>query len=429
MTTMLPKESSRLQHVDPLPPFRGVRASDVLEQSPEALAALVHRYQEETLCIKRTTRIRRAGPMATAQVDLLPAPGASLAEHLSSQLRMGQHDDRLIDLAEWIIWNLDPDGYLREDLCRLAAMAGADVTEAERALVIVHSLDPTGVGARSLEECLLLQLRAQVDPDPVALRLVDGHLKALAEKRYDDIARALRQPTDRIMQALAAIRRLEPRPGRPFGDPPAQTVRPEVAIEKVGDDYRVVLRDDDVARVRVTQQGWAEAAAETGETRRYLGQRLQAASWLVTAVERRRHTVRGVVQSIVRRQPDFLEHGPAHLRPLSLREVAADVGVHESTVSRAVAHRYVDTPHGVFALRSFFSNRLPGDPAGIVSSLAARQRMREIVAAEDPACPLADGEIAGALAAAGVRIARRTVVKYRDLLGIATAPTRRCLTA
>ena len=193
--------------------------------------------------------------------------------------------------------------------------------------------------------------------------------------------------------------------------------------------YDALVIPHDVARVRVTQQGWAEAAAEKGETRRYLGQRLRAASWLVTAVERRRHTVRGVVQSIVRRQPGFLEHGPARLRPLSLRQVAADVGVHESTVSRAVAHRYVDTPHGVFALRSFFSNRLPGDPAGIVSSLAARRRMREIVAAEDPACPLADGEIAGVLAAAGVRIARRTVVKYRDLLGIAPAPTRRSLTA
>ena len=133
--------------------------------------------------------------------------------------------------------------------------------------------------------------------------------------------------------------------------------------------------------------------------------------------------------AFVRRQPDFLEHGPAHLRPLSLRQVAIDVGVHESTVSRAVAHRYVDTPHGVFALRSFFSNRLPGDPAGVVSSLAARQRIREIVAAEDPACPLADGKIAGALAAVGIRIARRTVVKYRDLLGIAPALTRRSLTA
>jgi RNA polymerase sigma-54 factor len=166
-----------------------------------------------------------------------------------------------------------------------------------------------------------------------------------------------------------------------------------------------------------------------GETRRYLGERLRAASWLITALERRRHTVRGVVQSIVRRQPDFLAHGPAYLRPLSLRQVATDVGVHESTVSRAVAHRYVDTPHGVFALRTFFSNRLPGDPAGVVSSLAARQRIREIVAAEDPACPLADGKIARALATAGIRIARRTVVKYRDLLGIAPAPTRRSLTA
>jgi RNA polymerase sigma-54 factor len=428
MTTMLTKES-RLQHLDSRPPFRGVPASDVLEQSPEEVAALVHRYQDETLCIKRTTRIRRVGPVATAQVDLLPAPRASLTEHLSRQLCMGRHDARMLDLAGWIIWNLDPDGYLREDLCRLASMAGAGVTELEQALVLVQSLDPTGAGARSLEECLLLQLRAQVDPDPLAIRLVDGNLKALAERHYDDLARALGQSTDRIMQALAAIRRLEPRPGRPFGDAPAQTVRPEAVIEKVGDDYRVVLHGDDVPRVRVSQQRWAEAVAEKGETRAYLAQDLQAATWLVSALERRRHTVRGVVESIVRRQPDFLEHGPAHLRPLSLQRVATDIGVHESTVSRSIAHRYVDTPHGVFPLRSFFTNRLPGDPAGVVSPLAARHRIREIVAAEDPACPLADGKIAGALAAAGIRIARRTVVKYRDLLGIAPAPIRRSLTA
>ena len=270
---MLTKES-RLQHLDPRPPFRGVPASDVLEQSPEEVAALVHRYQDETLCIKRTTRIRRVGPVATAQVDLLPAPRASLAEHLSRQLCMGRHDARMLDLAE-----LD---HLESRPGRLPARGPVPARHHgrcrrhrswSRRSFIVQSLDPTGAGARSLEECLLLQLRAQVDPDPLAIRLVDGHLKALAERHYDDLARALGQSTDRIMQALAAIRRLEPRPGRPFGDAPAQTVRPEAVIEKVGDDYRVVLHGDDVPRVRVSQQRWAEAVAEKGETRGYLAQR------------------------------------------------------------------------------------------------------------------------------------------------------------
>jgi RNA polymerase sigma-54 factor len=191
----------------------------------------------------------------------------------------------------------------------------------------------------------------------------------------------------------------------------------------------VVLRDEGMPEVRVSPHRWAEAAAEHGEARGYLAYRLKVASWLFTALERRRQTVRGIVQSIVRRQPDFLDHGPSRIRPLSLRQVASDVNVHESTVSRAVAHRYVDTPHGVFPLRFFFTNRLPADPAGLVSSFAARQRIREIVEAEDPARPLADGRIAHALASAGIRIARRTVVKYRDLLGIAAAPVRRAVSA
>jgi len=425
---MLAKEL-RPRRLNPRPAHRLLPASDLLERSTEEVAALIEHHRDENACVKRVTRVRRAGPEATALVDRLSAPEDSLAEHLSRQLGMGQHDSRMLDLANWIIGNLEPDGYLRADLSELAAVEGACVAELEQALAIVQTLDPTGVGARSLRECLLLQLRGQLDPDPVAIQLVDGNLKALAEKRYDHLARTLDQPVERIAQALAAIRRLEPRPGRPFGGAPAQTVRPEVAIEKAGDDYRVVMRDDDVPPIRVRRQGWAEAAAEQGEARGYLAHGLQVASWLITALERRRQTVRGVVQSIVRRQPDFLEHGPGRMRPLSLRQVAADVGVHESTVSRAVAHRYVDTPHGVFPLRSFFTNRLPGDPAGIVSSLAARHRIREIVEAEDPGCPLADGKIARALATTGIRIARRTVVKYRDVLGIAPAPVRRSLTA
>ena len=402
---------------------------DVLGRSNDELIAIVQRHRDENPGIKHPTRIRRAGPVVTAEVDRLPAPAHSLAEHLSHQLRMSERDARMLGLAEWIIWNLDTDGYLRDDLPQLAARVGASAAELEQALAVVQSLDPTGVGARSLSECLLLQLRAQVDPDPVAVQLVGGHMKALAEKRYDELARTLRQPLDRIPRALEAIRRLEPRPARAFGDVPAQTVRPDVMIVKARDGYQVVLHEDEVAPVRVSPHQWAEAAAEHGEARGYLARRLQVASSLITALERRRQTVRGIVQSIVRRQPDFLEHGPTWLRPLSLRQVAGDAGVHESTVSRAVAHRYVDTPHGVFPLRFFFTNRLPADPAGVVSSLAVRQRIREIVEAEDPARPLADGKIAHALADTGMRIARRTVVKYRDLLGIASAAARSSLSA
>jgi len=403
---------------------------DALEDAGRELTALIQRSRQENPCVRMPTRIRRSGPVTTQLIDRLPAPEDSLAVHLDRQIGLMHLSERRHTLVSWLIWNLDSDGYFRQELPSLATVAGVAVGDLEQALDVVQALEPTGVGARSLRECLKLQLRAQPEPDPVALELVDRHLKALAEKRYDDLARALGQPLARILQALATIRRLEPRPGRPFGGAPAQTIWPEVVIEKAGDDYRVVLRDDEeIPEVSVNRCGWAAAAAASGEARAELVRHLRAASWMISAVERRRHTVRGVVESIVRRQRDFLEHGTSRLRPLSFREVAAEVGVHESTVSRAVAHRYAATPQGVFPLRAFFTQRLPGDPDGAASPAAVRERISAIVAAEHPARPLPDHEIVVALADAGIRVARRTVVKYRELLGIAAAHVRRSLAA
>src|SRR5262245_21217185 len=233
LTTMLarePRPSSR----DPHPANDGGRPLDVLERSNEELTALIQHHQDVNLCIKRANRIRRAGPVVGDRVDRLPGPDDSLAEHLCRQLRLGRHDPKLQKLAEWIIWNLDPDGYLRSGLAPIA-VPGTDIAQLSKALALVQTLEPTGVGARTLSECLLLQLHAQPNPDAIAVELVDGHLKALSEKRYDDLAHVLHCSTERIMQALAIIRRLEPRPGRQFGAPSAQTVRPEVTIERVGD--------------------------------------------------------------------------------------------------------------------------------------------------------------------------------------------------
>lgn len=378
--------------------------------------------------LRLVTRIRRTAAMAMDMTDMLPAPADSLQAHLSRQLGLRALDPRLRGLAEWIVGNLDPHGYLREDLHELAAMVGATTADVEEALAIVQALDPIGVGARSLQECLLLQLGGQPDTDSVAVRLVKDHLASLGECRYDDLARTLDEPLSRIVDAAARIRRLEPRPGRAFGDV-APAVHPDVTIERCGDQYRVVMPDERGPQRYMSRQRWVAAAAATGDARRHLARRLQEAGRLVTALELRRETLRGIAESIVRRQPDFLEHGPERIRPLALRQVADDVGVHESTVSRAVADRYVDTPHGVFPLRSLFTKRLPADPAGVVSSRAARMRICETVKAEDPGRPLHDRQIVRMLERAGVRIARRTVAKYREQLGIGCALARRLSTA
>ena len=386
-------------------------------------------HRNGSAAARSSTRVRRHGPVVSTEVDRLPGAPQSLAEHLSGQVRVMPLAFRTGALAEWIIGNLDADGYLRDDLGRLASMVSATLDEMQEALAVVQALEPAGVGARSLGECLLLQLRANGNRDLVAEQMVTEQLKALADKRYEDVARALMQPIDCIMRALATIRLLEPRPGRPFDAVPAQAVRPEATILKAGDAYRVVLRGESEPAVRVTIPRSTAASAERGEARQYLAHRVERASRIVTAVELGRSTIQGVVESIAHRQPGFLEHGVAQLRPLSLRQVADDVGVHDSTVSRTVAHRYIDTPHGIFPLRFFFTNRLPADPDGVVSSAAVRQRIREMVGAEDPAHPLLDVDIAEALSARGMPIARRTVVKYRDQLGIARAQARRSICA
>jgi RNA polymerase sigma-54 factor len=393
--------------------------------SDHEVAAAIQRYEDEKPSSGRGYRIRRKGPVVSALIDRLPGAPDSLADHLARQARLTVRPSRMLELVEWLIGNLDADGYLREDLGRLATPVGATVAEIEDALATVQSLEPVGVGARSLAECLLLQLRAQDELDTVAIRLVESHLRPLAEKRYADLARTLDHPVERIMRSLETIRRLEPRPARPFVDVPAQTICPDVTIAKTGDDYRVILGDDGIPDVRVSTRAWREAASQRGDARSYLAHDLRRAGWLITALERRRHTLRGIAHSIVRHQLAFLEHGPGRLRPLSFRQVAQELRVHESTVSRAVAYRYVDTPLGVFPLRFFFSDRLPADPEGAIAPAAARHRIREIVESEDPTCPLADGEIVRELAATGIRIARRTVVKYREVLGIPSIAARR----
>jgi RNA polymerase sigma-54 factor len=378
--------------------------------------------------MRSTSSVRRPACIHSDTVEHLPAAEPSLAEHLSRQLRQATQDAPTLDMSEWIVWNLAPDGYLRDDLGELARSIGVATAALERALMIVQSLDPAGVGARSLRECLLLQLRAQDRPDAIATRLVDRHLKAVSEKRYAELARALGVPLLRITDAIAAIRRLDPRPARQFGTP-AQTIRPEALIEKVGDDYQVVLGNEDRPRVATSRRAWAAAVRERGDRRTYLAHRLRRSSQLVTAAELRRETLAGVIACIVRYQRDFLDHGPSHLRTLALRQAARDIGVHDSTVSRAVAHRYVETPHGLFPLRFFFTTGIPGDPAGLVSGTAIRARIRDLVRGEDRACPLSDVRIAHELATTGAKISRRTVVKYRALLGIPPSALRRSMSA
>lgn len=366
---------------------------------------------------------RERTPVSTEERELFPLenfPGAapSLAEHLREQLRHAAGDGAVRAAGEAIIGNLDDNGYLRAELAEIAAATGTSSATVARALALVQSFDPTGVAARDLRECLVLQLRADPACDPIAIEIVEHHCEALARRRYEHLARALRAPLPRIVAAAERIRRLDPKPGRAFGGAEARSVVPEVTVEKINGEHVVILNDQGLPVLRVARAYRGLHAHLSPEERRFVAERRRAALWFVQAIERRRQTIRRVVEAVVRVQRDFFDRGPGHLRPLALREIAEEIAMHESTVSRAISAKYVNTPHGVFALRHFFQPGVPATDGGLVATLAAKAYLRALIEGEDSRQPLSDLALVAALRQQGFVLARRTVAKYRGELAI-----------
>ena len=355
---------------------------------------------------------------------LVRAP--SLPEHLIWQLRMTGMDAIEESVAALMIGNMDKDGYLQVDIEDIAFQCGQPFDVVERALQRIQELDPPGVGARDLRECLLLQLRAQGKEDSIAARVVRDHLGLLESKRYDRIARDLNAPLEEVVAAANYIATLEPKPGRNFGEGDIRYITPDVYVQKIGEDLVVTLNDEGLPRLRVSnfyRQVLSES--DTGDAKRYIQEKIRAAAWLIKSIQQRQRTLYLVTQSIVRFQREFFERGVAHLRPLVLKDVAMDIGMHESTVSRATANKYVHTPQGTFELKYFFTSSLQGADGEEVSAESVKDRIREIIAQEDPRRPFSDQHIAKMLSTEHVGIARRTVAKYRGIMGVLPSSKRR----
>src|SRR5438309_565855 len=280
---------------------------------------------------------------------------ASLADHLEEQLRFASEDAAVRRIGTQIIGNLDEDGYLRAEIEEIAQRSGATAEEVAAVLQVVQGFDPAGVAARNVQECLLLQLRRDPLPDPVSVEIVETHFDDLSRRRYSDIARAMKLALDRIMESVEEIMALEPKPGRRFGGNDSRYIVPDVYVYKLGSDYTIVLNEDGVPRLRVNSL-YRSLLKNSGvdEARQYVEQKLRSALWLIKSVDQRQRTLRKVTQSIVKFQRDFLDRGLPHLRPLSLRDVGEDIGMHESTISRVTTNKYVETPQGLFELKFFF---------------------------------------------------------------------------
>ena len=352
--------------------------------------------------------------------------GQSLTDHLLWQLQMNELDEEEQAVTAMLIGNMDDDGYIQLAVEEIAFQSGKDFEVVECALRRIQELDPPGVGARDLRECLRLQLRARGEEDSLADRIVRDHLPMLEGKRFDKIAKDLVCTVEEVASAATAIATLEPKPGRNFGDGDVRYITPDVFVAKVGDEYVVTLNDDGLPRLRVSSYYRQVLDGAGGsEAKRYVQDKMKSALWLIKSIQQRQRTLFMVTSSIVKFQRAFLDQGIAHLRPLVLKDVALDIGMHESTVSRATANKYVHTQQGIFELKFFFTSSISTGSGDDVSSESVKDRIKAIVTAEDAKHPLSDQHIAEILDKEGVKVARRTVAKYREIMNILPSSKRR----
>jgi len=327
-------------------------------------------------------------------------------------------------VAMLILGNLTPDGYLDVPLDELADEAGVSVEFVEAVLAHVQEFDPPGVAARNLQECLLLQARHVGADDDLVLGIITKHLSNLEKHNYAAIAKDLNQPLEEVYEATKVVLAFDPKPGRAYSDEESNYITPDVHIQKVGDKYFVVANDDGLPKLKISDF-YRVALSKGAKAREYIQERLRSAQWLIRSIQQRQRTIVRVTESILRFQREFFEKGSAYLKPLILRDVADDIGMHESTVSRVTTNKYVHTPQGIFELKYFFNSGITRSDGDDLASEAVKLKIKQIVANEDPKHPHSDQKIVELLLEQNIEIARRTVAKYREQLRIQPSSKRK----
>jgi RNA polymerase sigma-54 factor len=372
-------------------------------------------------------------PSFRAESDDMPSYEAtltrseSLSEHLMWQLKMTDLDAQRMELGAMIIGNIDPSGYLKEPpLEDIAGEAGVGVELAEEVLMRIQGFDPVGIGARNLAECLLIQAMHFGQDDDLVVKIIKSHLPNLERKNYQAIARDLKQPVEEVYEAAKVIMEFDPRPGRQYSSEDPHYITPDVYIHKVGDRYFVVPNDDGLPKLKISSF-YRTALAGVGNAKDYIQDKLRSAQWLIRSIQQRQRTIIKVAESILKFQRDFFDKGIAHLRPLILRDVAEDIGMHESTISRVTTNKYVHTPQGIFELKFFFNSGITRTDGDDLASQAVKSKIKQIIGGEDARKPMSDQKIAAILKEGGIEIARRTVAKYREQMGILSSSKRKQL--
>jgi len=361
-------------------------------------------------------------------VERVPVAKQSFSDYLMSQLRLVTEDEQTLGIGEYIIGSLDDSGYLTCGLKEIADTFGVTEDAAEKVLAIIQTFDPIGVGARDLKECLLIQLAAKGLSDSLAARIVRDHFEEFKQKKYLDLSKIFKAPLKEIQDQAHIIGSLNPKPGLDILADEPKYVIPDLVVDRVGDRYIVSLNDRNVPRLRISQSYRDELQQNIeldSEAKDFIQSRLKNAKWLIQTIEQRRRTMIKVMEAIVEEQHEFFEKGAAALRPLTLQQVASKINMHESTVSRVTTGKYVQTPRGVYELKFFFSSSLSTEDGEEVSAKSAKIKIKTIIGKEDARRPLSDQKIADILKKDGLIIARRTVAKYREQLGVLPARHRK----
>ncbi|MES2963424.1 MAG: RNA polymerase factor sigma-54 [Bdellovibrionota bacterium] len=354
----------------------------------------------------------------------------TLYDHLMWQMRNSGFNDEEQTLASILISYIDDDGYIKVPLEQISEDEGCNKDDLESVLPFVQEFDPPGIGARDLKECLLIQAKHIQEDTRDFVALISNHLKDLEKKNYEGIARAMGRDLEEIIDMTKIIYSMDPKPGRQFLTNDTQYVTPDVYVYKVGDEYMVSLNEDGLPRLRISNFYKAELQKKVkgvaaDSTQEYIQEKLRSAVWLIKSIHQRQRTIYKVTESIVKHQRDFFDRGPGFIKPMILRDIANDIGMHESTVSRVTTAKYVHTPRGIFELKYFFNSGINTDDGDSLASESVKLKIKELVAVEDPKVPLSDQKIVDLLKKEGIQIARRTVAKYRDVLKILPSSKRK----
>lgn len=351
----------------------------------------------------------------------------SLQEHLMQQAELIDTSADVIAAMRYLVGCLDDRGFLTQTPADIALQTQLPLSAVQEASKLLKTFDPPGIGAQSLSECLLLQLSAKGRGDSLAARILRDHFELLTRRRIPEIARKLGAGMDDVQEAIEVVGSLDPAPGRRFADDNNRVVVPDVTVEKDGDEWKIVLNSDYIPRLRIssTYREMIARGTLSKQERDYLRERMRSGKFLINSIEQRQQTIERITREIIKVQVEFFEHGVSKLRPLTMTQIADAVGVHETTVSRAIANKFIRTPHGVFEFKFFFTPGYQAQSGDSVSNTSVKDMINNLIAGEDRSQPLSDQEIVAKLQGRGIKIARRTVAKYREELGLLPSNLRR----